>query len=106
MLRLDLINTQQSDPSEEAGQPVALGPVEKVSNGSDMLSVHANAAGTIPGQIGGLSNLIIFNAQANRFSGSLSDYAFYVTDDRGDVNSYTRVVNLGQNNISGGKHPP
>ena len=65
------------------------------------LSNHASSAGTVPGSLGDLQQLIVLDLSSNQFSGALSDFAIQTSIGDNNLNSVLRFFSAANNSLSG-----
>lgn len=63
------------------------------------------SAGTIPGTLGDLQQLILLDLSSNRFSGTLDDYAYETSTGQNDLYSILRYLNISNNDLLGTRSP-
>ena len=61
------------------------------------------STGTVPGSMADIETLVVLSLSSNQLTGNLGDYAFASSEDRNDLNSALRVLDFGDNALSGGE---
>ena len=62
-------------------------------------------AGTIPGTLGDLQQLILLDLSSNQFSGTLDDFAYETGSGENDIYSVLRYLNISNNALLGEASP-